>query len=89
MDITIDLYSSHKDNESMLQFYRSFRIISIVLYEDRKGRIYGREENRIIIYQTEDGQTQINIRLENETVWLTQKQIAELFGIKRPLSPST
>ena len=42
------------------------------------------EENKIIIYQTEDGQTQIDVRLENETVWLTQKQIAELFGTKRP-----
>ena len=42
------------------------------------------EEDKIIIYQTEDGQTQIDVRLENETVWLTQKQIAELFGTKRP-----
>ena len=42
------------------------------------------EESKIIIYQTEDGQTQIDVRLENETVWLTQKQIAELFGTKRP-----
>ena len=40
--------------------------------------------NQIIIYQTEDGQTQVDVRLENETVWLTQKQIAELFGTKRP-----
>ena len=38
------------------------------------------EENKIIIYQTEDGQTQIDVRLENETVWLTQAQMAELFN---------
>ena len=37
------------------------------------------ENNKIIIYQTEDGQTQIDVRLENETVWLTQAQMAELF----------
>ena len=37
------------------------------------------EENKIIIYQTEDGQTQIDVRLENDTVWLTQAQMAELF----------
>ena len=37
------------------------------------------EENRIIIYQTEDGQTQIDVRLENDTVWLTQAQMANLF----------
>ena len=37
------------------------------------------EENKIIIYQTEDGQTQIDVRLENETVWLSQAQMVELF----------
>jgi len=33
----------------------------------------------IILYQTEDGITKIDVRLENETVWLTQKLMAELF----------
>ena len=37
------------------------------------------EENKIVIYQTEDGQTQIDVRLENDTVWLTQAQMAELY----------
>lgn len=37
------------------------------------------EENKFIIYQTEDGQTQIDVRLENDTVWLTQAQMVELF----------
>ena len=37
------------------------------------------EENKIVIYQTKDGQTQIDVRLENDTVWLTQAQMAELF----------
>ena len=37
------------------------------------------EENQIVIYQTDDGQTAIDVRLENETVWLTQSQMAELF----------
>ena len=41
------------------------------------------ENNKIIIYQTEDGQTQIDVRLENETVWLTQSQMAELFQTDR------
>ena len=43
-----------------------------------------KNNGEIIIYQTADGQTQIDVRMENETVWLTQKQIAELFGTKRP-----
>ena len=37
------------------------------------------DENKIVIYQTPDGKTQIDVRLENETVWLTQAQMAELF----------
>ncbi|MEL1245496.1 virulence RhuM family protein [Flavobacterium sp. DGU11] len=37
------------------------------------------EDSNIIIYQTEDGTTKIETRLEDETVWLTQAQLAELF----------
>lgn len=39
--------------------------------------------SNIIIYQTEDGRTAIETRLENETVWLTQAQMAELFAKDR------
>ena len=35
--------------------------------------------DKIIIYQTDDGNVQIDVRLENETVWLTQAQMVELF----------
>ena len=42
-----------------------------------------KEDQKIVIYQTEDGQTQIDVRLENETVWLTQSQMAELFQTDR------
>jgi len=35
--------------------------------------------SQIIIYQTETGQTRIDVRLENETVWLTQQLMTELF----------
>jgi len=35
--------------------------------------------SEIIIYQTDDGRTKVNVRMENETVWLTQVQLAELF----------
>ena len=37
--------------------------------------------NDIVIYQTEDGKTELEIKLENETIWLSQKQMAELFGV--------
>ena len=35
--------------------------------------------SQIIIYQTEKGETKLEVRLENDTVWLTQKLMAELF----------
>lgn len=35
--------------------------------------------SEIIFYQSEDGRTRINVRLEDETVWLSQKMMAELF----------
>lgn len=37
------------------------------------------ELSNILIYQTEDGNTKIETRLEDETVWLTQAQLCELF----------
>ena len=36
--------------------------------------------NQSIIYQTEDGQTQVDVRMENDMIWLTRQQIAVLFG---------
>ena len=42
-----------------------------------------KEDQKIVIYQTEDGQTQIDVRLENDTVWLTQTQMAQLFKSSR------
>ena len=36
-------------------------------------------KSELILYQTEDNRTRIEVRLENETVWLTQKLMAELF----------
>ncbi len=36
-------------------------------------------ESDILIYQTEDGNTKIDVRLENETVWMTQRAISELY----------
>ena len=41
------------------------------------------DKGQIIIYQSEDGQTNIDVLLEDETVWLTQQQMAELFQTSR------
>ena len=40
-------------------------------------------ENQIVVYQPNET-VRLDVRLENETVWLTQEQIANLFGTKRP-----
>ena len=41
------------------------------------------EKNEIIVYQPEGGEFHIEVRLGNETVWLTQAQMAELFDVQR------
>jgi hypothetical protein len=40
-------------------------------------------DNEIIIYQNQDGSIKIDVRLEDETVWLTQEQMGDLFGKAR------
>lgn len=39
-----------------------------------------RENNNIIIYRTDDGLTKVDVKLEDGTVWLSQQQMAELYG---------
>lgn len=41
------------------------------------------EQNNILIYKTEDGKTDIKVRFENEDVWLSQQQMAELYQTSR------
>jgi hypothetical protein len=42
------------------------------------------DKGEIIIYQSSEKEIELKVRLENETVWLTQSQIALLFGTQRP-----
>ena len=37
------------------------------------------DKGEIVIYQTQDGITQLDVRLDGETVWITQEQMAQLF----------
>lgn len=41
-------------------------------------------KNELIFYQTDDGKVKIEVRLQDETVWLTQKLMAELFQTSVP-----
>ena len=51
--------------------YRLFRFIRIFAFMDR---------GEIIIYQTADGETRLDVRMENDSVWLMQAQMLELFN---------
>ena len=42
------------------------------------------QKGEIIIYTSEDGSVSLDTKLENDTIWLTQRQMAELFGVKTP-----
>jgi hypothetical protein len=44
------------------------------------------EENlkKFILYTAPNGEVRVDVLLQNETVWLNQKAIAELFGVQRP-----
>ena len=48
--------------------------------EQKEVFIMNDENGDIIIYQTDDGLTKIDVKVQNETVWLSQQQIAELFS---------
>lgn len=39
------------------------------------------DNNPIIMYDTSDGETKVEVLVENETVWFSQKQVEELFDI--------
>ena len=48
-----------------------------------ENRITANNGASIVLYTTDDGSTQLEVKLEKDTVWLTQSQMAELFGIDR------
>jgi len=41
-------------------------------------------KNQVVLYQSKNLPTDLSVRIENDTLWLTQKQIADLFGTKVP-----
>ena len=44
-----------------------------------RGKYMDENKSEIIIYQSEDGLTHIDVRIEEDTVWLTQAQLVELY----------
>ncbi|HLV41220.1 MAG TPA: hypothetical protein VKY37_02985, partial [Brumimicrobium sp.] len=49
-----------------------------------KGREFMKNQSEIILYKTEDGAVKIDTIFQHETIWLTQKMMAELFDVQRP-----
>jgi hypothetical protein len=50
-----------------------------------KNQISNREGfNEVLLYTTPNGKVKVEIYLQNETIWLTQQKIADLFGVQRP-----
>ncbi len=46
----------------------------------RENRIVANNGSSIVLYTTEDGNTQLEVKLEQDTVWLNREQIAQLYG---------
>jgi hypothetical protein len=70
-------------------FHFRNKIVYVLIAAFKWGRIENKivmEENKsqIVIYQTENGQTKLDVRFQDETVWLTQKLMAELFQTTVP-----
>jgi hypothetical protein len=42
------------------------------------------KESEIIFYQTDDGNVKIEVFYQDETFWMNQKKMSELFGVQRP-----
>ena len=57
--------------------------IYIAMKNTFSHEIVSGNNSSIILYQSEDGQTHVDVRMENDTVWLTQAQMAELFETDR------
>ncbi len=49
----------------------------------KENRIVANNGSAIVLYTTDDGNTQLEVKLEQDTVWLTQSQMADLFGRDR------
>lgn len=45
---------------------------------------YNPKNESVVIYRSDDDAVKLEVQLANETVWLTQQQMAELFGVKQP-----
>ena len=75
----LDLYATSVDyNPHSEESVRFFKIVQNKLHYAAHGHTAAE-----VIYQTDDGQTNIEVKIEDDTVWLTQQQMSELFQTSR------
>ena len=87
-DETAEDFSPNEENESVSEIQPEAELLDEPA-ENEEDSEYdpdvvvedtGDFRSEIVIYQTDDGSVALDVPLENETVWLTQKQMQELFG---------
>ena len=61
--------------QAVLGFYSTMK---------KEVALYSPSNESVVIYRTEDNTLQLDVQVKGDTVWLTQQQIAELFGVKQP-----
>ena len=54
-----------------------------MIFLERIGDIMDEKMGNIVIYKTEDGKDKIEVKIENNTVWLNQKKLCELFNVSK------
>ena len=54
-----------------------------IIMLERIGDIMNEKMGNVVIYKTEDGKDKIEVKIENNTVWLNQKQLCELFNVSK------
>lgn len=78
----LTMYKVRRFDYAMLRFLRQNDRQNTVLIQPHVIKTNMEKEGEIILYQP-DGTLKLEVRLEDETVWLTQAQIADLFGTQR------
>ena len=63
----------------MSESFSEAQPIELNIFEDGKEKEIMKEKGEIVIYQTQDGITKLDARLDGDTVWITQEQMAQLF----------
>ena len=58
--------------------------VLILLHDKGVYLVENLNKGEIIIYKSDDGSVSLDVKLEQDTIWLTQKSMSELFGVKIP-----